>query len=205
MKTEQRKHLNLKTRFGRSVWDTNSKLRNNLYQSSPKLQTASGCFVLKQFCLINTFMNMKLIKALISGFAGAIALNLLHESARKLDHQAPRVDLVGAEALSKGLSALGMNPPSGNKLYAATLAGDVLSNGIYYSAIGFGKPKYLWVRAAISGLSAGVGAVTLPSPMGLDDRAVKRTEKTAILTVTWYLFGALVTAAVMSKLQKKTV
>jgi hypothetical protein len=148
---------------------------------------------------------MKLIKALIGGFAGAIALNLLHETVRQFDRKAPRVDLVGAQALTKGMSALGIDPPKGAKLYTATLAGDVLSNGMYYSAIGLGNPKYMWIRAAITGLSAGIGAVTLPGPMGLDEAPVTRSEKTIALTVAWYLFGALVTAGVLSKLQHKTL
>lgn len=146
---------------------------------------------------------MKLIKALIAGFAGAIALNLLHETVRQFDPEAPRVDLVGEEAITKGMSAMDIEPPKGAKLYAATLAGDILSNGLYYSAIGIGSPKYLWIRAAVTGISAGIGAITLPEPMGLDDSPVNRTEKTAALTVTWYLLGALVTAGVLSKLQRK--
>jgi hypothetical protein len=148
---------------------------------------------------------MKLIKALIAGFAGAIALNLLHETVRHIYPKAPRVDLVGAEALTKTMSAVGIDPPSGDKLYAATLAGDVLSNGLYYSAIGLGNPKYIWIRAAITGLSAGLGAVTLPKPMGLNDKPVTRTEQTVVLTVAWYLLGATVTAGVLSKLQHKNV
>jgi hypothetical protein len=150
-------------------------------------------------------MIMKLIKALIGGFAGAIALNLLHETVRQFNSEAPRVDLVGEEALAKGMSALGIEPPKGRNLYTLTLASDVVSNGLYYSAIGIGNPKYLWIRAAITGLSAGIGAVTLPEPMGLDDSPVTRTEKTMALTVAWYLFGALVTAGVLSKLQQKTL
>jgi hypothetical protein len=148
---------------------------------------------------------MKLIKALIGGFAGAIALNLLHETVRQFDPKAPRVDLVGAEALTKSLSALNVDPPKGDKLYAATLAGDVLSNGMYYSAIGIGNPKHIWLRAAITGLSAGIGALTLPGPMGLEDAPVTRTDQTKLLTVSWYLFGALVTAAVLSKMKPKSL
>jgi hypothetical protein len=161
----------------------------------------AGCFVLKQFEHQSTFKKMKLIKALIGGFAGAIALNILHETVRKFDPEAPRIDLLGEEALSKSLKALGIHAPVGDKLYAATLAGDVFSNGIYYSAIGMGNPKYLWIRAAISGITAGIGALKLPEPMGLNDAPVTKTDKTKMLTVAWYLFGGLVTAAVLQKLK----
>lgn len=148
---------------------------------------------------------MKLVKALIGGFAGAIALNLLHETVRRFDRQAPRVDLIGEEALSKGLKAVGIDPPQGDKLYAATLAGDIFSNGLYYSAIGIGAPKFLWIRAAVIGLSAGIGALELPEPMGLDDTPVTRSERTEVMTVSWYLFGALVTAAVLTALKDKKI
>jgi hypothetical protein len=148
---------------------------------------------------------MKIVKALIGGFAGAIALNILHETVKKLNPDAPRVDLVGEEALSKGLDAIGINPPTGDALYAATLAGDVISNGLYYTAIGFGSRKHLWTCAAVTGLTAGLGAIALPGPMGLDDKPVTRTDTTKVLTVGWYLFGALVTAAVLTKLQEKSI
>jgi hypothetical protein len=44
---------------------------------------------------------MRLINSLIGGFAGAIALNILHETVKRYYDKAPRVDLVGEEALEK--------------------------------------------------------------------------------------------------------
>jgi hypothetical protein len=146
---------------------------------------------------------MKFINAITAGFTGAIALNLLHETVKKFDAQAPRVDLIGEEALSKSISSMGIKPPEGQSLYLATLAGDVLSNGLYYSGIALGNPRYIWPRAAVLGLSAGFGALKLTAPLGLDDHPVTRTEKTKALTVVWYVFGALVSAAVFQKLQDK--
>jgi hypothetical protein len=146
---------------------------------------------------------MRLINSLIGGFAGAIALNILHETVKSFYDKAPRVDLVGEEALEKSLEAAGIVPPSGQNLYLATLAGDVISNGLYYSAIGIGNPKRVWLKGALAGLSAGIGAVQLPSKMGLDDTPVTYTNETKVLTVAWYLFGGLVAAAVMSKLEGK--
>jgi hypothetical protein len=147
---------------------------------------------------------MKFINAIIGGFTGAIALNLLHETVRRYDSKAPRVDLIGEEALSKSISAVGIKPPEGKDLYFATLAGDVLSNGLYYSIIPVGNPRYIWPRAAVLGLSAGFGALKLTAPMGLNDKPVNRTEKTKALTVVWYLFGALVAAGVFQRLQNRS-
>ncbi len=142
------------------------------------------------------------ITNIAGGLAGAVALNILHESIKHLDHNAPRVDLVGEEALTKIAKGVGVQPLQGNALYAATLAGDILSNALYYSLIGMGKKKHLLLRGAGYGLVAGAGALTLTKPMGLSDAPVTRTDKTKILTVAWYLFGGLVTALTIKELRK---
>jgi hypothetical protein len=146
---------------------------------------------------------MKMIKNLIGGFAGAIALNILHQAVKSFDPQAPRVDLVGEEALIKGVKAINLAPPTGHALFAATLAGDILSNGLYYSTIGLGKKKYLLLRGTVMGLAAGIGALTLTEPLGLDDTPVTRTTRTKVMTAGYYLFGGLVTAFTLKALRSK--
>jgi hypothetical protein len=115
---------------------------------------------------------MKIIQNIIGGLAGSVARNIVHQSVKQFDKNAPRVDLVGQEALTKGMKAVGLTPPTGNALFAATLAGDILGNALYYSTIGFGKNKHLLIRGAALGLAAGIGALTLTEPMGLKRRAV---------------------------------
>ena len=145
---------------------------------------------------------MKLIKNLIGGLVGAVALNILHESMKRLDHDAPRIDLVGEEALSRSITGLGGEPPEGDALFAATLAGDLVSNALYYSLIGIGKKKNLLWRGAGYGLAAGIGALTLTKPMGLRDAPITKTQKTKVMTVTWYLFGGLVSALTIRGLRR---
>jgi hypothetical protein len=145
---------------------------------------------------------MKVIKSLLGGLAGAAALTLLHEAVKRFDHDAPRVDLVGEEAVTKGMEAIGKEPPSGDTLYAATLAGDLLSNAFYYSLIGAGNRKNLLLRGVSYGAFAGLGALKLTKPMGLSDAPVTRTDKTKILTVAYYTFGGLITALVIKGLRK---
>ncbi len=58
-------------------------------------------------------------------------------------------------------------------------------------------------RGAAYGLAAGIGAVTLPKPMGLNNAPVTKTTKTKILAVAWYLFGGVVSAVVMNQLKKQ--
>ncbi|QEM05001.1 hypothetical protein DIU31_016305 [Mucilaginibacter rubeus] len=145
----------------------------------------------------------KLISSMVGGITGAVALNIVHQAVKQIDHEAPRVDLVGEEALTKGMESLGLTPPNGNALFIATLTGDILSNALYYSTIGFGKKRYLLLRGAAVGIAAGVGALTLTGPMGLSDAPVTRTDKTKLLTVAWYTLGGLVAASVMRALRNK--
>ena len=106
----------------------------------------------------------KALSSLIGDIAGAVALNILHQAVKQFDHDAPRVDLVGEEALTKGLKKIGIEPPAGNKLFTSTMAADLISNAAYYSLIGAGKKKHLPYIGAMTGLAAGVGALTLTKP-----------------------------------------
>lgn len=145
---------------------------------------------------------MSKIKNLLGGLGGAIVLNIIHESLKKKGTDMPRVDLVGEEALQKSLNYLGTSIDDDATLYKAILAGDVISNALYYSLIGGGSYKHIWTRAVFYGLSGGIGAVTLPEPVGLDPKPVNKTQKTKALTVAYYLAGALVTGALLKAIAK---
>lgn len=134
-----------------------------------------------------------MMKNLLAGLAGAVALNILHETYKRLDEKAPRIDLVGEEALSKAIKQTGNQPPAGDKLFTATLAADVISNTLYYSLIGMGNKKNIMLRAAMLGTVAGIGALTLTKRLGLSDAPVTKSTKTKMLTVAWYFAGAMVT------------
>ena len=146
---------------------------------------------------------MNIMKNLLGGLVGAATINLLHEVYRRIDPLAPRVDLVGKEAVSKVVKATGHSAPRGKKLYLATLAGDLLTNSIYYALIGRGRYKNLLLRGAALGLAAGVGALELTKPMGLDDRPITKSTRTKVLTVAWYLVGGLVTAFVIDRMRNR--
>lgn len=146
---------------------------------------------------------MSTAKNLLAGLGGAIALNILHESLKKTDSGMPRVDLVGEEALQKILHFFGTHISSKDNLYAATLGGDLISNALYYSAIGAGGTEGVWPRALALGISGGIGALVLPKPMGLDPEPVTKTKKSKVLTVAYYTAGALVTGAILKALERK--
>lgn len=144
---------------------------------------------------------MSLGKCLLAGLGGAAALNIIHESLKKTGDDMPRIDQLGEKALQKSLAGIGASPiEDEGKLYKATLAADVVSNAIYYSLIGLGSKKNVWPRAIGLGLAAGVGALALPKPMGLNPEPVTKTKKAAGLTVAYYLAGALVTGLIVKSL-----
>lgn len=133
--------------------------------------------------------------ALASGLAGATALTTLHEIARQVIHDAPRMDVVGMRGVARLCQLGGFEPPKPHQLYTLTMVGDVLSNGIYYAAVPGDSRTATWMRAVTLGLAAGIGAVLLPEPLGLGKPPHAERTRTRVLTVAWYLTGALVAAA----------
>jgi hypothetical protein len=145
---------------------------------------------------------MKLLRSLTAGLAGAVALNILHETVRHLrPADAPRMDLLGERGLRKLLAKADASQPDDQKAYVLTMVGDVLSNGLYYSLVGSGKHSLR--RGLLLGVAAGVGGVVLPGPMGLGEAPSNRTPQTQAMTVAWYTFGGVVAGAVAQALRKK--
>lgn len=138
---------------------------------------------------------MSLLRALGSGLAGACALTLIHEAARRVLPDAPRMDILGMRAMARSYRAVGAPTPDPDELFNRTLVGDIAGNALYYSLVGAGGRDGAWLRGAALGLAAGVGAVALPGPLGLGDDASARTPATQAMTVAWYALGGLAAAA----------
>lgn len=145
---------------------------------------------------------MKAINALLGGLAGACAITVLHQVIKSKDNEAPRMDLLGMESLTKVLNKAGVTPPPDNQLYYITMAGDILSNTFYYSLTGIGREK-TWLKGPALGLAAGIGAVLLPKPMGLNPKHSNYTRQTQLLSVLYYFAGGVVSAAVTKLLEPK--
>jgi hypothetical protein len=137
-------------------------------------------------------------RALTSGAAGALVLTGLHEAARHLLPHAPRMDVIGERALKRTVAAIGRPAPRGQKLFRSTLAGELVSNSLYYSLVGTGSRASL-LRGLALGLAAGVGAVVLPPRLGLGNPPDERKPLTPMLTIAWYTAAGLA-AAVVSRL-----
>lgn len=134
-------------------------------------------------------------KKIIAGLGGAIALSLLHEAIRKNFDNVPEINKVGEEALNKALDKADMKITNHDQLYAATLAGDVIGNGMYYATTatsGFN---------IASGLAMGLGALALPEKIGLDEKPVAESTQKKVMTVAYYLFGAIVTKFIYDKIK----
>lgn len=133
-------------------------------------------------------------KKMIAGFAGAVALNILHEVIRKNFKNVPHINEVGEEALLKITDHTSLEIKGENNLYATTLAGDIISNGLYYATTATDKDL-------ASGLIAGIGAVALPQKMGLNDAPVAENFQKKAMTIGYYVFGAIVTKFVYNKIK----
>ena len=146
---------------------------------------------------------MKPTTILSSGLAGACTVTLLHETIKRVVPEPPRMDLLGMNAISKGLKKTGAKVPGENKLYAIAMAGDLVSNALYYSLAGIGGRKNALVKGSLLGLAAGIGAIVLPGPLGLNKNYSNRSTATRLMTVGLYVAGGLVTAAILKALEKK--
>lgn len=146
---------------------------------------------------------MKASTVFAGGLAGATAVTLIHESIKAVIPQAPRMDRLGMQAIEKGLRKANKPVPNQQALFTIAMAGDLISNALYYSAAGIGSEKNIWVRSGLLGLAAGIGALVLPGPLGLNKQYSNRTVTTQILTVGLYVAGSMATAAVIKMLNHK--
>jgi hypothetical protein len=143
----------------------------------------------------------KTLQALGSGFAGALAVTALNESARRVIPHAPRLDALGMRALARTFRQAGETPPQGERLRGAALAGDLLSNTLYYSLAAAGGKRRAWLLGTLLGAGAGAGAAWLPPRIGLG-RQPGETAATRAMTVAWYLAGGLAAAGALTLLNR---
>lgn len=144
--------------------------------------------------------------SVIGGLAGAGALTLVNETVKRVDKDAPRLDLLGMNAAAKIMKGTSLKTPlAAHHLFPTIVAGDLLSNTLYFAmAQGESKSKTL-MRGAMLGIGAGLAAVTLAKPLGIDNQPKPNPTKTNALTVAYYLLGGLVAAAIINLIAKETL
>lgn len=142
------------------------------------------------------------LKNAVGGLAGAAALTLINQGVSKFDKDAPRLDLLGMNAVAKFAKP---RLPVLTNLFPIAIGGDLISNSLYYAmAKGETRQSTYW-RGALLGLGAGLGAISIPQKLGMASGAVSRKPKTKLLTVAWYVIGGLVAAAAINLLHKNDV
>lgn len=131
---------------------------------------------------------------MISGAVGAVALTVIHEAARRRLPNAPRMDVLGMRALRR-LPLFEHERPRSARLQRWALAGDLLVNSLYFAAVPAASRRVTWHRAAALGLAAGAGALFAPPRLGLGDPPGSEYRANRVMTVAWYVAGALAAAA----------
>lgn len=145
---------------------------------------------------------MKLLHAFTAGLAGAITLTLAHQLLHKLVEDAPRMDLMGEEALTKVAEKTDVNIPE-KQLYGITLAGDIVSNSFYYALAATGKARTAKTRGVLLGVAAGIGGVYLPKYLRLTNAYSDRTVRTRLFTIALYSLGGFVAGKAAEMLDKR--
>ncbi len=138
---------------------------------------------------------MAIWKALASGAVGSCVLTLVHETARRLVPNAPRMDVIGMRAIARPMREIGEDPPPRDTLFSVTMAGDLAGNALYYSLVGLGGAKNALVRGAMLGAAAGLGGAFLPPVLGLGQQPGAHFPATQAMTTAWYLVGGLAAGA----------
>jgi hypothetical protein len=141
---------------------------------------------------------MKLLRALTGGLAGSVVLTSLHQLLQKNYRNAPRMDLLGEEAIAKGFNKVGADRPSENKLHKMALAGDIVANTLFFGAAATTISSCS--KGTLLGIAAGLGGIYLPEKLGLNPEHSNRTLQTKVLTVGLYALGGYVAGKVIDRL-----
>ncbi|MBS1817008.1 MAG: hypothetical protein JSU08_03680 [Acidobacteria bacterium] len=149
-------------------------------------------------------MTRSLLTSLASGVAGAVALTAIHQAAQRRIPDAPRMDVLGMRALRRFVPAFEHERPRSSRLHRWALAGDLIANSLYYAAVPAKTTGATWARAAALGLGAGAGALWLPQPMGLGEPPKSASRANQLMTVAWYLTGAMTAAMAATALRRRS-
>ena len=141
---------------------------------------------------------MKLLRSLVGGLIGSLTLTMLHQALKNNYSDAPRMDLLGEEAIEKGYHAIGAELPDEEKLEKMALAGDIIFNALFFSVAATTISSCS--KGTLLGIAAGLGGIYLPEKLGLNPEHSNRTIQTKVLTVGLYALGGYVAGKVMDRL-----
>jgi hypothetical protein len=141
---------------------------------------------------------MKILKALAGGLGGSVIITALHQLLKNNYSKAPRLDLLGEEALLKGFDKIGVEAPAEERLYNIAMVSDIALNTLFFSAAAVTVSSCS--KGTLLGLLAGLGGLYLPEKMGLNPEHSNRTLPTKILTVGLYTIGGYAAGKIIDKI-----
>jgi hypothetical protein len=144
-------------------------------------------------------MAITVSSALRGGLAGASVLSVLDGIFRRVDKNAPPLKSLGINAVAKVVN--GIKGKANQELLHLPVAGQFLTNALYFSLAGVGSKKNVLLRSALLGLTAGLGTLVLPQHLGLTDFS-SRPIKSKLTTIAGFFIGSMVAAAAIKALQK---
>ena len=134
-------------------------------------------------------------KRLIAGFGGAIALSVVDKFMKKRVPGAPDFEEVGEEVVDKSLEKVNLGIKDFSKVSSIASASDIVKNGLYYSFTPF-------KMNSIVGALGGLGTMILPKKLGLDNTPIAGDDKKKMMTVGYYVIGALVAGGIYKLLTR---
>lgn len=139
---------------------------------------------------------------MLSGLAGAAAVTGLNYLGKRLTADAPKLDLLGRRAVRKASDAVAGETPSEGTVQATALGGDLMTNSLFYSAVGVGRAKRPEVRGLVAGLAMGTAVVVLAPMLGLGGKPLGRGAKGKAMAIGQYALGGLA-AGLAHRVQRK--
>lgn len=143
------------------------------------------------------------VRAVLGGLAGAGALTLLNEGARRIDKRAPRLDVLGMTAFNRMLNVAQVRRSSSDMLFPLSLANNLAGNTIYYSLAKAPTKRQAIIRGTLLGLGAGLAMAMIPEKLKLNEETTAKTAAAKVMTVLWYTLGGLAAGTAMSLFIKK--
>ncbi len=134
--------------------------------------------------------------AIGAGLAGSIIVTAIHQLLKNTRADAPRMDLLGVQSLSKITGIPFKEARQSSVVYYSTMAADVVVNGLYYALVAIAGKKKAIASGTILGAAAGAGAILLPGKFGLNVAYSNRTTQTKLMAFGLYLVGGTIAGAV---------
>ena len=143
---------------------------------------------------------MKFLRSLTGGLIGSLVLTMLHQALKNNYTDAPRMDLLGEEAVEKGFNKIGIEHPDEEQVHNLALAGDIIFNSLFFSLAATTISSCS--KGTLLGIAAGIGGVYLPEKLGLNAEHSNRTLQTKVLTVGLYALGGYAAGKVMDRMTR---